>query len=351
MAFHFPLMPRMFMALRHGGPAPHHRHPGADAGPARDGPVGPLPAQPRRAHARDGHRRGARLHVPRLRGRPAGAHQPGHPPPPGAAAGQRPPPPGAHERAALLAAGHTGHLLRRRDRHGRQRLPARPQRRAHADAVVRRTATPASRPRRPAAPLPARRHRRRVPLRGRQRGGPAVQPAVRCCGGCGASSRCASDTPPSGAARCASCTPATVASWPSSARTATRRSSWSPTCRATPSGPSWTSAPYAGQVPVELFGAVEFPRIGSQPYLVNLGPHSFLWFRLARDPLAGEGPAWHEGDLPELRWRGDLAQLLRRPGEQVADVLLRWMLTRSWYRGAARPCRRPVSRRSWSSRR
>ena len=98
----------------------------------------------------------------------------------------------------------------------------------------------------------------------------------------------------------------------------------------------WTEldlAPYAGQVPVELFGAVEFPRIGSQPYLVNLGPHSFLWFRLTRDPLAGEGPAWHEGDLPELRWRGDLAQLLRRPGEQVADVLLRWMLTRSWYRG------------------
>ncbi len=98
----------------------------------------------------------------------------------------------------------------------------------------------------------------------------------------------------------------------------------------------WTEldlATYAGQVPVELFGAVEFPRIGSHPYLVNLGPHSFLWFRLSRDPLAGEGPAWHEGDLPELRWRGDLAQLLRRPGEQVADVLLRWMRTRSWYRG------------------
>ena len=72
----------------------------------------------------------------------------------------------------------------------------------------------------------------------------------------------------------------------------------------------WTEldlAAYAGLVPVELFGAVEFPRIGSEPYRVKLGPHSFLWFRLARDPLAGEGPAWHEDDLPELRWRGDLA--------------------------------------------
>ena len=45
-------------------------------------------------------------------------------------------------------------------------------------------------------------------------------------------------------------------------------------------------------MPVELFGAVEFPRIGSEPYRVTLGPHSFLWFRLARDPSAGEGPAW-----------------------------------------------------------
>ena len=99
----------------------------------------------------------------------------------------------------------------------------------------------------------------------------------------------------------------------------------------------WTEldlAAYAGQVPVELFGAVEFPRVGSEPYLVNLGPHSFLWFSLSREPVSSEGPAWHEDGLPELRWRGDLEQLLRRPGDQVAGVLLRWMRTRSWYRGS-----------------
>ena len=92
MAFHFPLMPRLFMALRMEDRHPDRRHPGADAGHPGRLPVGAVPAQPRRADAGDGHRRGARLHVPRLRGRPAGAHQPGHPPPPGAAAGQRPPP-------------------------------------------------------------------------------------------------------------------------------------------------------------------------------------------------------------------------------------------------------------------
>ena len=65
------------------------------------------------------------------------ADQPRHPPPAGAARRQRPPQDRAPERPALLAAGHAGPLLRRRDRHGRQRLPRRPQRRAHADAVER----------------------------------------------------------------------------------------------------------------------------------------------------------------------------------------------------------------------
>ena len=55
----------------------------------------------------------------------------------------------ADERAADVDARHADHLLRRRDRHGRQRLPRRPERRAHADAVERAIATPAS-PRRTA---------------------------------------------------------------------------------------------------------------------------------------------------------------------------------------------------------
>ena len=31
MAFHFPLMPRLFMAIQHRGPLPDRGHPGADA--------------------------------------------------------------------------------------------------------------------------------------------------------------------------------------------------------------------------------------------------------------------------------------------------------------------------------
>ena len=55
-------------------------------------PVGALPAQSRRADARDGHRRGARLHVLGLRRRSADADQRRHPAPPGAAGREQPPP-------------------------------------------------------------------------------------------------------------------------------------------------------------------------------------------------------------------------------------------------------------------
>ncbi|HYC49688.1 MAG TPA: maltose alpha-D-glucosyltransferase [Gemmatimonadaceae bacterium] len=37
---------------------------------------------------------------------------------------------------------------------------------------------------------------------------------------------------------------------------------------------------FNGQVPLELWGEVPFPRIGELPYLLTLGPHNFLWFRL-----------------------------------------------------------------------
>jgi len=37
---------------------------------------------------------------------------------------------------------------------------------------------------------------------------------------------------------------------------------------------------FAGRTPVELIGRVHFPKIGDLPYLLTLGPHDFLWFEL-----------------------------------------------------------------------
>ncbi len=38
---------------------------------------------------------------------------------------------------------------------------------------------------------------------------------------------------------------------------------------------------FNGRTPVELIGRVHFPKIGELPYLLTLGPHDFLWFELS----------------------------------------------------------------------
>jgi maltose alpha-D-glucosyltransferase/alpha-amylase len=42
-------------------------------------------------------------------------------------------------------------------------------------------------------------------------------------------------------------------------------------------------ARFAGAVPVEMLGYTEFPVIGTQPYLLTLGRYDFYWFELRRD--------------------------------------------------------------------
>jgi maltose alpha-D-glucosyltransferase/alpha-amylase len=39
---------------------------------------------------------------------------------------------------------------------------------------------------------------------------------------------------------------------------------------------------YKGYIPIEMFGRNLFPRIGDLPYLLTLGPYQFYWFRLRR---------------------------------------------------------------------
>jgi maltose alpha-D-glucosyltransferase/alpha-amylase len=41
---------------------------------------------------------------------------------------------------------------------------------------------------------------------------------------------------------------------------------------------------FEGLTPVELLGRVPFPRIGELPYLLTLAPHGFLWFQLVEVP-------------------------------------------------------------------
>ncbi|MGH2898069.1 MAG: alpha-glucosidase C-terminal domain-containing protein, partial [Solirubrobacteraceae bacterium] len=43
---------------------------------------------------------------------------------------------------------------------------------------------------------------------------------------------------------------------------------------------------FTGLVPLELWSKNAFPGIGELPYLLTLGPHNFLWFRLLRPEQA-----------------------------------------------------------------
>jgi maltose alpha-D-glucosyltransferase/alpha-amylase len=89
-----------------------------------------------------------------------------------------------------------------------------------------------------------------------------------------------------------------------------------------------------GVVPRELFGQTTFPMIGELPYLVTLGPYSFYWLSLG-DPMADV----HTGtvSLPGLQtsepwWRlADSKE--RRKLEVIVPAFLR---TRRWFAGKAR---------------
>src|SRR5712692_3010417 len=43
--------------------------------------------------------------------------------------------------------------------------------------------------------------------------------------------------------------------------------------------------PFAGLLPVEMNGLTEFPRIGEQPYFLTLGPYASYWFTLQLEPM------------------------------------------------------------------
>jgi maltose alpha-D-glucosyltransferase / alpha-amylase len=42
---------------------------------------------------------------------------------------------------------------------------------------------------------------------------------------------------------------------------------------------------FAGLIPIEMNGLTEFPRIADQPYFLTLGPYAYYWFTLQQEPL------------------------------------------------------------------
>ena len=95
-------------------------------------------------------------------------------------------------------------------------------------------------------------------------------------------------------------------------------------------------SPFAGSVPVEMLGGSAFPPIGQLPYLLTLAPYGFYWFKLAD---RAQMPAWYRTPpepLPEyitFVLRGHLADLMdelpRRRLER--EVLPAYLPLRRWF--------------------
>jgi len=54
---------------------------------------------------------------------------------------------------------------------------------------------------------------------------------------------------------------------------------------------------FKGRVPVEMLGHIPFPPIGDLPYLLTLHGYGVYWFQLATE---AEVPSWHEEHLPPM---------------------------------------------------
>jgi maltose alpha-D-glucosyltransferase/alpha-amylase len=94
---------------------------------------------------------------------------------------------------------------------------------------------------------------------------------------------------------------------------------------------------FAGMVPVEMLGYVTFPSIDETPYAITLAPYSFLWLELQPAPEVPEAPAIKTEettlDLITSSWH----DLLTGPGLTLLQKLLPAYLVRQrWFGAKAR---------------
>jgi maltose alpha-D-glucosyltransferase / alpha-amylase len=106
-------------------------------------------------------------------------------------------------------------------------------------------------------------------------------------------------------------------------------------------------AEYRGCTPVELFGQTVFPKIGDLPYLLTLGPHSFYWFgvqKQASPPIVVAGTissTEHEGTiLPSLRTARRWPRVLEGQAKRGLEKCLPLFLaSRRWFGGKTKAIR------------
>ena len=92
---------------------------------------------------------------------------------------------------------------------------------------------------------------------------------------------------------------------------------------------------FAGRTPIDLLGGSAFPPVGRLPYLLTLPPYAFYWFILADE---GELPDWHTPapePLPELATlviRREISDVLASQRTVIEhDLLAPYLSLRRWF--------------------
>ena len=98
-------------------------------------------------------------------------------------------------------------------------------------------------------------------------------------------------------------------------------------------------AEFKGMVPVELFGRSEFPPIGEGSYSITLGTYGFYWFSI--EPQRADSrracPLPAESVAPPLTLAVREERVFQRDGwHHLERVLPRYLAGRRWFRGKAR---------------
>jgi maltose alpha-D-glucosyltransferase/alpha-amylase len=98
-------------------------------------------------------------------------------------------------------------------------------------------------------------------------------------------------------------------------------------------------AEFNEKVPVEVFGQAEFPRIGEAPYFITLSPYAFYWFSIElRQPERIDlqtRPV--QVSLPTLALAGEWKELYKRRRKPMLEAaLLNYIRQRRWFGGKAR---------------
>ena len=96
-------------------------------------------------------------------------------------------------------------------------------------------------------------------------------------------------------------------------------------------------SPWKGRVPLEMLGRTAFPCIGDEPYLVTLAPYGFFWFLLCDQSEPKDSHAVPR-EFTTLVWTDGSNSLIRNRERHALehDVLPHFLLERRWFAEKAR---------------